>query len=237
MMREYGPSIAPKPQELVKAQAAVKKQVTTLVRAHTNEHSKYNFASTDQFYELVVGLMAEQDYVIDTLEAEDPKIWQSQTKKGDPVQWMRIKFLFVHSVPNATWSDPRAARTIAMQMTGPQSFMAAQSYADKAYLRSLFKIPIADVEVENMRADGTFKTDGGTNRSQSVPDVSNQSKRAIKSGSSWEDFEAIISDAPDLETLLDLERQGYSSFPDDWQMSVEEIVSRRKSQLVNGFQA
>jgi hypothetical protein len=35
-----------------------------------------------------------------------------------------------------------------LQITGPQSFQAAQSYNEKAFLRSLFKIPTGDMDLD-----------------------------------------------------------------------------------------
>lgn len=237
MTQVFGPTVAPKPMSIVKAISAVKREIKVLAKANDNQHGDYKYTSGDQVYAAVVGLMADNDYVIDVLEAEDPKIWQTQNKKGDPVQWMRIKFLFVHSTPEDTWTDPRCSRSLALPMTGPQTFMAAQTYTEKTYLRSLFKIPTGDVDVDQMRPDGTFKQERGESKANQLPDVSHKSKRQIKAGTEWADFESQVNDCDDLTTLLDLERQAHAAFPNDWQMSIDEIISRKKSTLMNGFQA
>ena len=49
-----------------------------------------------------------------------------------------------------TWSDANARRTLFIQVTGAQTFQAAQSYAEKSYLRSLFKLPTGDMDLDGM---------------------------------------------------------------------------------------
>ncbi len=55
----------------------------------------------------------------------------------------------------ATWTDKRSRRTLYIQVTGPQTFQAAQSYAEKAYLRSLFKIPTGDMDLDSLAQSDT----------------------------------------------------------------------------------
>lgn len=233
-MREYGPSVAAKPASIVRAIAAVKSDMEVLAKEQNNAHGGYKYTSADQIYAFVSTRMAAAGLVIDCLEAEDPKIWtrNSVDTRGNAkeAQWMRIKFLFVLSTEEDTWSDPRACRTLAMPMTGPQSFMAAQSYAEKSYLRSLFKIPTGDVELDQMSEDGTFKP-------QPAPKTvtKGKSSHALRKDGAWEQWESSLADADDMTSVLELEQAAYKDFPPKWHEHVRDAASRRAASISNGL--
>jgi hypothetical protein len=232
-MREYGPSIAPKPASIVRAITAVKRDMEVLAKEQNNSHGGYKYTSADQIYAFVSTRMAAAGLVIDCLEAEDPKIWTRNTAdtrgNAKESQWMRIKFLFVLSTEEDTWSDPRATRTLAMPMTGPQSFMGAQSYAEKSYLRSLFKIPTGDVELDAMVEDGTFRP-----QPKAAPSKT-KSSHALRKEGAWEEWEKSLADADDMTAVLELEQSAYQAFPNKWHEHVREAASRRAASLSNGL--
>lgn len=138
----------PIPSSIVIAIAAVMRSLEAVEKSNKNTHGGYNFASTDDIYAAVTKKMGEIGLVVIAMEEAPPEIKTVVGKEGKPSQWMRISHLFILATKDATWTDRRCRRTLTLQITGPQSFQAAQSYNEKAFLRSLFKIPTGDMDLD-----------------------------------------------------------------------------------------
>jgi hypothetical protein len=138
----------PIPGPIVMAIAAIMRSLEAVEKSNKNTHGGYNFASTDDIYAAVTKKMGEIGLVVIAMEEAPPEIKTVVGKEGKPAQWMRISHLFILATKDATWTDPRCRRTLTLQITGPQSFQAAQSYNEKAFLRSLFKIPTGDMDLD-----------------------------------------------------------------------------------------
>ena len=138
----------PIPSSIVLAIAAVMSSLEAVKKSNKNTHGGYNFASTDDIYAAITKKMGEIGFVVIAMEEAPPEIKSVISKDGKPSQWMRISHLFVLATKDATWTDRRCRRTLTLQITGPQSFQAAQSYNEKAFLRSLFKIPTGDMDLD-----------------------------------------------------------------------------------------
>lgn len=138
----------PIPSSIVLAIAAVMSSLEAVKKSNKNTHGGYNFASTDDIYAAITKKMGEIGFVVIAMEEAPPEIKSVVSKDGKPSQWMRISHLFVLATKDATWTDRRCRRTLTLQITGPQSFQAAQSYNEKAFLRSLFKIPTGDMDLD-----------------------------------------------------------------------------------------
>jgi hypothetical protein len=139
----------PIPSSIVMAIAAVMSSMQAVQKSNKNQHGGYNFASTDDIYAAITKKMGEIGFVIIALE-EAPPEFKTVTKDGKASQWMQVCHLFILATKDATWTDRRCRRTLTLQITGPQSFQAAQSYNEKAFLRSLFKIPTGDMDLDSM---------------------------------------------------------------------------------------
>jgi len=138
----------PIPSSIVLAIAAVMSSLEAVKKSNKNTHGGYNFASTDDIYAAITKKMGEIGFVVIAMEEAPPEIKSVSSNDGKPSQWMRISHLFVLATKDATWTDRRCRRTLTLQITGPQSFQAAQSYNEKAFLRSLFKIPTGDMDLD-----------------------------------------------------------------------------------------
>jgi len=134
---------------IVKASLRVQAHVAAVSKDGKNQHGGYQFASTDAVYAALTHKLAECGLMILCLEEEKPEIVRVE-KDGKTTQWGKFVFSFVLATEEATWTDPRSRRSLFIQITGPQSFMAAQSYAEKTYLRSLFKLPTGDMDLDSM---------------------------------------------------------------------------------------
>lgn len=156
--------VTPIPGSIVKAICKIMVTVDAVKKSNRNQHGNYMFASTDDVYAAVTRKMGEVGLVLIALEDKceikrfEKTIKEKGTilrdKDGNPlteiVQWAHMEFSFVLATEDGTWTDPRAKRTLYIQVTGAQTFQAAQSYAEKAYLRSLFKLPSGDMDLDSM---------------------------------------------------------------------------------------
>lgn len=146
------------PGSIVKSICAVMANLEAVKKSQKNQHGGYMFASTDDIYAAITRKMGEVGLVCLCLEEAAPEITRSEGKDGKSAQWMKMAYSFVLATADATWSDPRSRRTLIIQITGPQTFQAAQSYAEKSYLRSLFKIPTGDVDLDSLPEDYEYGT-------------------------------------------------------------------------------
>jgi hypothetical protein len=142
--------VAPIPGPIVKAVCRIMASIDAVKKSQRNGHGGYNYASTDDIYAELTRKMGEVGLLVLSLEDATPEIINRDTKDGKTSQWAKFSFSFVLATEDATWSDPRSRRTLFIQITGAQSFQAAQSYAEKSYLRSLFKIATGDMDLDGL---------------------------------------------------------------------------------------
>lgn len=142
--------ITPIPGSIVAAIAAVMSTMESVKKSNKNQHGGYNYSSTDDIYAAITKKMGELRFIVLGLEESPPEIKQVTSKDGKASQWMRICHLFVLATEKDTWTDPRCRRTLNLRVDGPQAFQAAQSYNEKAFLRSLFKIPTGDLDLDSL---------------------------------------------------------------------------------------
>lgn len=135
--------VAPIPPSIVVAICAIQTTVEAVKKSHKNQHGSYMYASTDDIYAALTRKMGEVGLVCMVLEEKETEIVRVE-KDGKTSQWAKFVFSFVLATKEATWTDPRCRRSLFLQVTGPQSFQAANSYVEKSYLKSLFKLPTGD---------------------------------------------------------------------------------------------
>lgn len=221
------------PSDIVKAICLVQSGMQAVKRDGKNSHGGYQFASTDAVYAALTLKLAEVGLSILCLEEEVPEIKRIEGKDGKTVQWGRFVFSFILATEQATWSDPRWRRTLYLQITGPQSFMAAQSYAEKALLRSLFKIATGDIDLDAMPEAETEEAQEalvGNGRKR-------KSSSAAKKDGTTETFNglrAAISSAPSLDDLLALKNENaeaIAEMPERWASLIDEEFIAKSDEL------
>lgn len=136
-------AVASVPGSIVKAILKVQGAIASVAKDGKNPHGGYAFASTDAIYAMLTHKLAEAGLAIICLEDHVPEIVRVE-KDGKTAQWGKFSFSFVLATEQDTWQDSRSRRSLFIQITGPQAFMAAQSFAEKTYFRSLFKMPTGD---------------------------------------------------------------------------------------------
>ncbi len=145
---EVAGRVTPIPSSIVQAVCRIQASLEAVRKTGRNPHGSYQFASTDDIYAALTRKMGEVGLIILPLEAESEVV--RVEKDGKVVQWLKASFEFVLATADATWSDPRSKRSLFIMINGPQTHQAAASYAEKAYLRSLFKIPSGDMDLDSM---------------------------------------------------------------------------------------
>ena len=141
------------PPSVATAISRIQAGIASVRKDGTNTHGGYKFASTDAVYAMLTHAMGEAGLTMVTLEDECAlKTIETTDKFGNvrTQQWCHFRFSFVLATSEATWTDIRAARSIFLQVLGPQTFLAAQSYVEKTFLRSLFKIPTGDIDLDSL---------------------------------------------------------------------------------------
>lgn len=223
--------IIPIPASIVKAICQIMVTVEAVKKSQRNHHGGYHFASTDDIYAAVTRKMGEVGLVLLSLE-EKCEIRRVDGKDGRTAQWAHMEFSFVLATPTDTWTDPRARRTLYIQVTGPQTFQAAQSYAEKSYLRSLFKLPTGDMDLDSMP------------QAESEEDqVALASNRKRKSSSAakrdgddavFNDLRRAIAEAETRTTLIKLRQDRWtvwSNMPPRWAEILEDEYNDRMEEL------
>jgi ERF superfamily len=159
-------SVKPIPGSIVKAIARIQMTIGAVKKSTKNQHGGYMFASTDDIYAAVTLKMGEVGLSIISLEdkCEIVRV-EKKDKSGELTvsQWANVCYSFVLATEDATWTDDRFKRTMFIQVTGAQTFQAAQSYMEKSMLRSLFKIPTGDQDLDSMPQGDTEEEQAALN--------------------------------------------------------------------------
>ncbi len=192
------------PASIVKAICQIQATMGSVHKSNRNAHGGYNYSSADDIYAALTRKMGEVGLCIVSLEDQcEIKRIETKDAKGDTKisQWAHMEFSFVLATEDATWTDKRAKRTLYIQVTGAQTFQAAQSYAEKAYLRSLFKIPTGDLDLDSMPQADNEDDMVALNRARKP-----KSSSAAKKDGTTEIYNEIIRHIQSASTLEFLEQ-------------------------------
>jgi hypothetical protein len=210
------------PGSIVKAICAIQTSMGAVSKSNRNAHGGYNYASADDIYAALTRKMGEVGLAVISLE-DHCDIKRFEGKDGKTVQWAHMEFSFILATEDATWSDARCKRTLYIQVTGAQTFQAAQSYAEKAFMRSLFKIPTGDMDLDSMpQADN--EDDQVALSSKRKPKSSAEGKRdgSVKV---FNEIRAAIANAVSRDVLLQVKtlfNDEWSTMPARWADTLDE---------------
>ena len=197
------------PGSIVSAICKVQASLDAVSKSQRNSHGGYQFASTDDIYAALTRKMGDVGLTILGLEL-DHEIVRVE-KEGKTAQWLRASYGFVLATEDATWTHPDAKRSLFIQITGPQSHQAAQSYAEKAFLRSLFKLPTGDMDLDSMPQSETEEGQMSLN----APGKRKSSSASKKDGTDkvFNQIRSDIQSAVSRDHLMHLRSEVYS---DQW---------------------
>jgi hypothetical protein len=223
-------SVAPIPGSIVQAICKVMAGIGSVKKSQRNQHGGYNYASTDDIYAEITRKMGEAGLVLLCLEDSDPEITTKETKDGKTAQFGKFAFSFVLATAEGTWTDPRSRRTLFIQITGAQSFQAAQSYAEKSYLRSLLKIPTGDMDLDGLPQEDEIELAGNGKAKR-------KSSSAAKKDGSVEVFEELrgkIAKCDDADLLISFREataDTWATMPNRWNEILEHEYADRLADL------
>jgi hypothetical protein len=137
------------PPKLAAALCAVSGNVKQLGKSDKNTFANYDFVSVDKFYAKIGSLMAEAGVhcIPDCVESEvlpghtktDRKTGQQVT--GAPLLRERWAFTLIHE--SGECAGP-FHRTVTVPAEGAQAHGSSESYAQKQFLRGVFRVPTGD---------------------------------------------------------------------------------------------
>lgn len=227
-------AVASVPGSIVKAILKVQGAIAAVAKDGKNPHGGYAFASTDAIYAMLTHKLAEAGLAIICLEDHVPEIVRIE-KDGKTAQWGKFSFSFVLATEQDTWQDSRSRRSLFIQITGPQTFMAAQSFAEKTYFRSLFKMPTGD----NFDLDGMPQ--GDTEEDQMALNGNGRGKRKSsaegkRDGSVklFNEVRAKVMAAPNahmLQQIRTLYAEEWNTLPRAWAETLSEDYEAKLSEL------
>ena len=177
MTKMFEPKTQPIPSSIIKAICTVQSAMQAVKKSQRNQHGNYNYASADDIYAALCLKMAEAGLVALCLEDGEPEIRviekDNRDKDGSTYvtrqQWLKVNYKFVLATEQDTWTDDGARRSLFIQITGPQTFQAAQSYAEKSWFRSLFKIATGDMDLDGLPQEDEEGTVQGRKAKKAPP--------------------------------------------------------------------
>jgi hypothetical protein len=134
--------VQPIPADIVAAILSVKVRITKIAHDAENKHGGYTYASGDAIYDALRKLMAEHGLIVLAMETGCEKAGDGKTIKAT--------FQFILATEKSTWTHSHNTRTQYQPWMGAQTFQAAQSYAEKAFLKSLFKLSTGEPDTETV---------------------------------------------------------------------------------------
>jgi len=215
----------PIPGSIIKAICAVQTTMEAVRKSQRNHHGAYNYASTDDIYAALTRRMGEVGLALIALEdlCEIRRV-EGKDSKGEIKisQWAHMEFSFVLATADATWSHKNLRRSLYIQVTGPQTFQAALSYAEKSVMRSLFKIPTGDMDLDSV-SQGDTEEDQAALNSRAKRKSSSAAK---KDGTdvTFNEIRAKVQSAPNREYLQQvrtLYAEEWDAMPTRWHELLE----------------
>lgn len=235
-----GVAVTPIPASIVRAISKIKSTVEALKKSQRNQHGGYMFSSTDDLYAALARKMGDVELICMALEEKcEIKRIELTTKDGPKTsQWANIEYSFVWATPDDTWTDLKAKRSIYIQVTGPQTFQAAQSFIEKAYLRSTFKLPSGDMDLDSMPQAETEEDQNDI----LAPRKRKSSAQAKRDGdpAAFNELRGAISgaDGPaDLEMIIGNHWAFIQSLPTRWRQIVDAEIEDRRAEWDDSNQA
>jgi hypothetical protein len=112
-------------------------KVKMAVKEHLNKHGGYKYVSYDRFLEDIGPLMAEAGLILVMHEAE-------AVSDG---KWLTLTFhIYLYHKSGKAYGP--VVRSQGVLANGPQAYAAAQSFAEKYFIRQLFKVPTGEEETD-----------------------------------------------------------------------------------------
>jgi hypothetical protein len=112
-----------------------------------------------------------------------------------------------------------------MQVLGPQTHMAAQSYAEKTFLRSLFKLPTGDLDLDQLPTD------------EEKP-VKRKSSAQGKKDKLWEALQEELQHVETFDQALEIEmryKPEFDQMNSSWKGLFYDAIQTARESVSKGF--
>ena len=126
------------PKSVASRVVAAARNIKKLHYDKRNEYQSYNYTSVDNFYEAVGPIIADAGLFIVVDEV------MATVDKGMLTSNYEI---FLVSEEGESYGPIRRQTTV--KAAGPQSYASAQSFAEKYFLRQIFKIPTGEADADS----------------------------------------------------------------------------------------
>lgn len=187
------------PTSIVKAVCAVMAAVEAIKKDQRNQHGNYNFASTDAIYAAVAKKMGQVGLICLAMEGTvDIVTKENKDKSSSP--WLKVVYYFVLATETDTFQHPGAKRTVMVQVNGPQTFQAAQSYCEKSFLRALFKLPTGDMDLDSLPENYEYQNIFDHTPAP-IPDAPAVVEKKLPAAALLEKVRKVLEFADTIETL------------------------------------
>lgn len=147
---------SPMPPEIAKAIVAVMGKVKQIGKDDENKFAKYAYVSVDKFFDQIGRLMADAGIFVVTDEVStvvEPREVVDDYGKVKKSTWLVCQYeIRIYHTSGACYGP--LSRAVQVQASGPQAYGSAQSYIEKYFLRSLFKIPTGEADADAHAQEG-----------------------------------------------------------------------------------
>lgn len=131
-------------------------EVRKIGKTDRNKFDGYDFASIDNFLEMVNPICATHG-LFPFITQEGVEFYENTNSKGGKSVWARFTFRISLFHSSGGEFGP-ALMMVAVPMTGAQSSGSAQSYALKQFFRGVFMIPTGDKDDVDLNPNETHTT-------------------------------------------------------------------------------
>lgn len=210
---------------LIKAMNAVSLKVGKIAKDDYNQHSKYKFASIDNFLSAINPAMAENG-LVPYIQQVGAEIVERLNQYGKTSVWERSTWDC--SILHADGGEYGPVRRIVeVPLSGAQTNGAAQSYVQKVLYRMAFNIPTGDPDADSFAQNDTTQ-----------PAKTNQpppTKTAAASRDFFTKIVGMVRNAPDTDELESLFRANRAEIEaDKYKADILKEFSERKAELEAG---
>lgn len=137
------------PPMIAKACLQIKKAVKQLGFDEKNEHARYSYASVDKFYTIFNPLMVEAGLLLVVDEVDIAYRDGGANREGRSAMWVLPRYdLWLYHESGVAWGPLR--RHLALPITGPQNFGAAESYIRKSFMRGMFMVATGEKDADDI---------------------------------------------------------------------------------------
>lgn len=141
-------------EEFVKRIFATHRAIPKLTKSEHNNHGGYNYASIDDYYEHIASVAAENGLLWWLNETSAPGLYNYEDKSGGYKQVVMCTYeVNLMTDDGQTWERFRTIN-VRGPYGGFQSTGIAEAYAEKQFLRELFKVRTGEPDADGFDKEG-----------------------------------------------------------------------------------